>query len=193
MAIQINKFSTNSSDALPCYDTAGGNESHAYIYVDVEDKEMWVSYKLGHDNSWSIREDRRYVHTFRVANNLTADGYNDLLSRPGLAHLVEQLINECEEYYDGNNYRMSVSERGQEVIDAIERYCEDTSDCESLDPWCADMYLQEGTYEALTANGGTHEEIADRIVAEARRDGIHLSAVDVENRLDEMQEEAAED
>jgi hypothetical protein len=193
MAIEINKFSTKSSDTLPCYDTAGGNESHAYIYVDVSDREMWVSYKLGHDNSWGIREDRRYVHTFRVANNLTAEGYNDLLSRPGLAHLVEQLINECEEYYDGSNYRMRVSERGQEVIEAIERYCEDTSDCESLDPWCADMYLQHVTYQDLTATGGTHEEIAERIVIEARKNGIHLSAVDVESRLDEMQEEAAED
>jgi hypothetical protein len=55
------------------------------------------------------------------------------------------------------------------------------------------MYLQHVTYQDLTATGGTHEEIAERIVIEARKNGIHLSAVDVESRLDEMQEEAAED
>jgi hypothetical protein len=189
MTIEINKFSTESSDTLPCYDTAGGNESRAYLYVDVSDREMWVGYKLGHDNSWGIREDRRYVHTFRVANNLTAEGYNDLLSRPGLAHLVEQLINECEEYYDGSNYRMRVSERGQDVIEAIERYCEDTSDCDSLEPWDAGMYLQDGSYEALMEGGGTHEEVAERLVQEARKDGYYLTARDVENRLEVMKGE----
>ena len=194
MAIQISKLSTQSSDALPCYDTAGGGESRAYLYVDVSDREMWVGYKMSCDNSWGVREHRGYVHTFSVPNNFTPSGYNDLLSRPGLQMLVERLIDECEEVYDGSNYKMRISLEGEEVKIAIARYCEEEIyDCESLEPWDAGMYLQDGTYEALTANGGTHEEIAERIVVEARKDGIYLSAVDVESQLDKMAEEASED
>lgn len=192
MAIEINKYSIASTEILPCYEERQGQESRAYLHLDLNgDGEMWVGYKLPSDYSWSASEHSGYMHTFRIPNNLTPQGYNDLLDHPTIKELAELMVKEAEEYYDGSNYRMRLSQVGEDARETLERLCEsiDCADYQSLDPWCADMYLQHVTYQDLTANGGTHEEIAERIVVEARKDGIHLSAVDVENRLDEMQEE----
>ena len=194
MAIQISKFSEKSSDTLPCYEETRGNESRAYLYVDLSDHEIFVGYKSTHDNSWGVREHRGYVRKFRLPNNWTVKGYNDFMSQPELSRLVEQLIDESEEVYDGSNYRMQLSVRGQEIIYAIERLCDDAEfeGYASLQPVCAFWYLQDDTYEDLMANGDTHEGLAKKLIEEARKDGYYLTVGDIENRLDEMAEEAAE-
>jgi hypothetical protein len=76
--------------------------------------------------------------------------------------------------------------------EALINLCEaiEPGDYESLEPAGAHYYLAESSYEALMSAGGTHEEVAERIVAEAIKDGYYLIAYDVEKHLDAMKEAA---
>ena len=191
MTIEINKYSIASTAVLPCYEEQQGQESRAYLYVELRDEgEMWVGYKLPSDYSWSASEDAGYLHRFGIPNNLTPQGYNDLLDHSTIKELAELMVKEAEEYYDGSNYRMRLSDTGNDARETLERLCEsiDCADYQCLEPVCAYWYLTDGSYEALMSNGGTHEEVAERIVQEARKDGYYLSVADVERHLEEMKE-----
>ena len=50
----------------------------------------------------------------------------------------------------------------------------------------AEDYLENTTYQALAEDGGTHGEIARRVVEEAKEQGVLLSVDDVEEVLDLM-------
>lgn len=192
MAIEINKFSIASTKILPCYEERQGQESRAYLYVELRDGgEIWVNYKTPSDYTWSPSEHAGYLHTFRIPNNLTPQGYNDLLDHPMIKELAEIMVKEAEEMYANGNHYIHLSDTGNNAREALERFCDsiEHGDYESLEPAGAHYYLAEGSYEALMCNGGTHEEVAKRIVQEALVDGYYLSAVDVENRLDEMHDE----
>lgn len=193
MTINISKFKLAASDLLPCYDEVQGQETRAYIYVDISNKEMWVGCKQPSDNTLSFREARGYLRSFRIPNNLTSRGYNDLLDHPSIRELAELMVAEASEYYDGSNYRIRLSQVGMDAEVTLMNLCNaiEHGDYESLEPAGAHYYIAEGSYEALMSAGGTHEEVAERIVAEAIKDGYYLNAYDVEKHLDGMKEAAA--
>jgi hypothetical protein len=193
MTINISKFKVAASDLLPCYDEVQGQETRAYIYVDISNKEMWVGCKQPSDNTLSFREARGYLRSFRIPNNLTSRGYNDLLDHPSIRELAELMVAEASEYYDGSNYRIRLSQVGMDAEVTLMNLCNaiEHGDYESLEPAGAHYYIAEGSYEALMSAGGTHEEVAERIVAEAIKDGYYLIAYDVEKHLDAMKEAAA--
>jgi hypothetical protein len=193
MTINISKFKVAASDLLPCYDEVQGQETRAYIYVDISNKEMWVGCKQPSDNTLSFREARGYLRSFRIPNNLTSRGYNDLLDHPSIRELAELMVAEASEYYDGSNYRIRLSQVGMDAEVTLMNLCNaiEHGDYESLEPAGAHYYIAEGSYEALMSAGGTHEEVAERIVAEAIKDGYYLIAYDVEKHLDAMKDAAA--
>lgn len=192
MTINISKFKVAASDLLPCYDEVQGQETRAYIYVDISNKEMWVGCKQPSDNTLSFREARGYLRSFRIPNNLTSRGYNDLLDHPSIRELAELIVAEASEYYDGSNYRIRLSQVGMDAEVTLMNLCNaiEPGDYESLEPAGAHYYIAEGSYEALMSAGGTHEEVAERIVAEAIKNGYYLIAYDVEKHLDGMKETA---
>lgn len=195
MAIQISKFKVAAMDLLPCYDEVQGQETRAYIYVDISNNEMWVGCKQPSDTTLHFRERRGYVHSFRVPNNLTSKGYNDLLDHPTLRQLAELMIAEAEEMYSGSEYYIHLSDTGNDAKEAIERLCDSIQhgDYQSLEPVCAYWYLTDGSYDALMSNGGTHAEVAERLAAEAAKDGYYLTADDVKNHLDEIMTREAQE
>lgn len=186
MNIRINKYNPAMDNNLPLYREECGQESRAYLYVDTDgDGEMWVDYKNASDNSCSPREWHGIVRRFRIPNNLTELGYNQLLGYKLVLELAQLIIDGSEVYWDGNNYCARMDENAQEAHDALERFCDciEPNDFSSLDPVCADYYLVDGTYEALMSSGGTEEDVAERIVAEAIKDGYFLGARDVKKTL----------
>lgn len=190
MAIEINKFDEAKVPALPCYEEVRGQETIAYLCVDVLKKQLWVAAKLPWDNGISARQARGYVHTFRVPNNLTARGYNDLMEGSGLQELVELISDGAEEHCANGNYYVHLSDTGNDAKETLERLCDsiEHGDYESLEPVCAYWYLTDDSYEDLVCNDESHEDIAERVVTEARKDGYFLTVLDVQNRLDEMKE-----
>lgn len=190
MTINISKFKLAASDLLPCYDEVQGQETRAYIYVDISNKEMWVGCKQPSDNTLSFREARGYLRSFRIPNNLTSRGYNDLLDHPSIRELAELMVAEASEYYDGSNYRIRLSQVGMDAEVTLMNLCNaiEHGDYESLEPVCAYWYLTNDSYEDLVCNDESHEDIAKRVVTEARKDGYFLTVLDVQNRLDEMKE-----
>lgn len=190
MTIEIHKFDETKVSTLPCYEEAQGQETTAYLCVHVLKKQLWVATKLPWDNGISPREARGYVHTFRVPNNLTARGYNDLMEGSGLQELVELISDGAEEHCANGNYYVHLSDTGNDAKETLERLCDsiEHGDYESLEPVCAYWYLTDGSYEALMSNGGTHAEVAERVVVEAAKDGYYLTARDVQKRLEEMKE-----
>lgn len=190
MSIEINKFTAATATSLPCYEEVQGQETIAYLCVHVLKKQLWVAAKLPWDNGISPREARGYVHTFRVPNNLTARGYNDLMETPTVQIMAGLMSEEAEELYANGNYYVHLSDTGNDAEMAMQRFCDsiEHGDYESLEPVCAYWYLADGSYEDLMCNGGTHAEVAERVAVEAAKDGYYLDARDVQKRLMEMKE-----
>jgi hypothetical protein len=184
MTIEIHKFDETKVSTLPCYEEAQGQETTAYLCVDVLRKQLWVAAKLPRDNGISPRQARGYVHTFRVPNNLTARGYNDFMEGPGLQGLVELMSKEAEEHCANGNSYVHLSDTGNDAREALERLCEsvECGDYEGLEPVCAYWYLTDSSYAELAAKG------PEGVVAEALKDGYYLDARDVQKRLMEMKE-----
>jgi hypothetical protein len=193
MTIKVNKYKVASSTHLPLYNEVQGQETRAYIYINLPNNDMWVGCIQPMTNTWLCPQARGYLRSFRIPNNLTSKGYNDLLDHPTIRELADLMVAEASEYYDGNNDMMRLSQVGMDAEEALMNLCEaiEPSDYESLEPAGAHYYIAEGSYEALMSAGGTHEEVAERIVAEAIKDGYYLIAYDVEKHLDAMKEAAA--
>jgi len=181
-----------SEHALPLYEESQGQEGSAYLYLDTRDGEVYVrGIHPAYANSWGVDEHNGHVRKWRIPNNLTVQGYNSLLSEQKLRELLERVYQGAEEYYDGNNYRTKLTEDAIEASETLNDYLHDINgDFESLEPWDAWMWLEQSSYIDLVRDGESHEDAAQRLHAEAMREGKYCSAANIEVTLDEMKKRA---
>ena len=181
-----------SEHALPLYEESQGQEGPAYLYLDTRDGEVYVrGIHPAYANSWGVDEHNGHVRKWRIPNNLTVQGYNSLLSEQKLRELLERVYQGAEEYYDGNNYRTKLTEDAIEASETLNDYLHDINgDFESLEPWDAWMWLEQSSYIDLVRDGESHEDAAQRLHAEAMREGKYCSAANIEVTLDEMKKRA---
>jgi hypothetical protein len=189
MTIDINLYTGKSSTRLPAYWEEGEQESRAFLYLDLEGEgEMWIGSKSPSNNCWGMREHWGIQRTYSVPNNLTEVGYNNLMQHQRVTSLAKIIHEDSEVVWDGSNYRIKMGNSAEVADWALEAFCNsiEPGDFESLQPVCASHYLVDGTYEALMSSGGTEGEVAQRIVAEAAKDGFFLTVRNVEITLERM-------
>lgn len=196
MTIEINLHENASDKTCPCYFEQGGQESKAYLYLDLEGEgEMWIGSKYPSDNSWGHREHHKIQYRYAIPNNLTEVGYNQLLRDAKVLALAERVVAGAEIEWDGGNYRGALNDDAEAAEDELSRYLEQVTaaDYDSLEPWDAAMWLDLSPLSSLVKDGETHEQAAERLRLEALRERAYLSAVDIEEELDRKKEREEED
>jgi len=179
MTLELNLYETKSSTILPLYVEVLGEESSAYLFVAQDPQapghgEVWVGYKLPGDRTISAREHVGEIRKFRIPNNLTELGYNQVMTDPYLQRLISSLLN------------------GQDTEEQIDAFCRTLEvsglDYDRLDPVSADWYLREENYSSLMSAGGSEEKIAQILVHDAWKDGYFLNKNEVLQVLRKMRE-----
>jgi len=180
------KIDTYTSDyTLPLYTDYAGQESRAYLCLDMRDGEVYFEERGPHHNGCSQDEYAGYIRTFAIPNNLTVQGLNELLQDRQVIDALRTILSSGEEFYDGNNYRMRLSDDGDEAEAFLDTY-EYGGRYASLEVACAEYYLRDCSYASLVRNNETHEVAAARLAKEAQRNGFFVSASDIENTLESM-------
>jgi hypothetical protein len=195
MAITVQLLSTDVSDKLPLYVEECGQDSRAYLHLDLEgDGEMWVDYKYPSDNSCGQREWHKVQLTYPIPNNLTPEGYNDLMVCSTVTALTARIVAGATVEWDGNNFVGSLDDDAEAAHDDLYAYLDGVyaEDFAHLEPWDAEQYYCEVKLSDIVKPGETHEAAARREVAEAERHGLYLDAVNVEMALDKKKAEEAE-
>jgi hypothetical protein len=183
--LTINKYESNYT--LPLYTDYAGQESTAYLCLDMRDGEVSFEERAPHNNGYSQDEFNGYVRTFKIPNNLTVSGLNELLQDRQVIDALRAILSSGEEFYNGNNYRMRLSDDGNEAEAFLDSY-EFGGRYDSLEVMSAEWYLNSCSYASLVQHGDTHEEVAVDLAAEALKNGMFVSASDIENTLDNMKE-----
>jgi hypothetical protein len=193
MKLQI-RFRETDYDALPLYWEERGQESHAYLYLDVRDGEVWVAAKSPSNNTWSVDEHHKHVCSWSIPNNLTTDGLNELLRCSTLQNLLLQLCDVSEEIYNGNNYVSVSGEIGRDIYEQITVKLDDIfPSLETLEACDARWYFDNLKIKHLMQEGESIENAAKRLQAEARANMQYLSIENIENALEQMIENEKEE
>lgn len=189
MAIDINKYIAASDAKLPLYREYGEQESRAYLVLDVEGEgEMWAAYKAPHENGCNSRQWSGIQRWYQIPNNLTELGYNQLMTDSEILTLCERIVAGAEYYWDGNNYRVRLSDDARDADEELSEVCSmiDYHDYCHLEAASAAHYLNDTRYHNLVLAGEDHDAASERLAAEALRDGYYVSAVEIEKALDQM-------
>lgn len=197
MTIEIELYKEPSDTELPLYFEHGAQESRALLYLDIEGAgEMWVGSKAPSDNSWGQREHHKIQYAYTIPNNLTELGYNQLMQDDKIVALCERIVAGGSVEWDGSNFRGELNEDAESAEYELSQYLDQVTaaDYSSLEPWSADMWLNDLKLSALVQDGETHEQVAERLQAEAlKKDRVYLNVVDLENELDRRKEREQED
>jgi len=190
--LQIEKFGDENN--LPLHIEHQGQDGPAYLYLDTRDGEVYCAAKHpACANSWGVDEHNGHVRRWRVPNNLTAQGYNDMLSEEKLLSLLERVYDGAEEYYDGNNYRTRLSDDAVEAEEEVEKFTSEINqwgvDYAYLDVWDANMWFQDARYADLVKGKESHEEAAIRLQKTARSENVYLSLINIEKALAKLQQD----
>lgn len=180
-------------DILPLYTEYQGQSGKAYLYLDTRDGEVYLRGKHSFDNGVSGDEAAGHIRSWEVPNDLTVAGCNELLADPAITDRLKQIMAGAEEYYDGSNFRTRLSEDARDVSDDLELYLNIQifgSHYDTLEVRSADNFLSLVGYSRCVRDGESHEEAAERIVAEALAEGYYLIVADVVKVLGKKQEKA---
>lgn len=192
-ALTFELFSGDDLTDLPLYTDYSGQESSAYLCLDLRDGRVWCKEKAPHDNTWSSAEHLGHIATWEIPNSLTGTGLNALMQNPDLTPLLIELCDGSEEFWDGNNYRRGLKSKDYPnmILDKLELFFENVlpEDYDHLEPWDAFMFFQDSIYSELIKDGEEHNVAARRLQSEARREGVYLSWQNTINALDTMKEE----
>lgn len=185
--LTIEKFT--SDDLLPLYIECQGQEGPAYLYLDTRNGEVWVAAKHpAHASTWGQDEHNGHVRKWRIPNNLTVQGINDLLEDPQVIKHLETIISSAEEYYDGQNYRISLSQEGGDAYDDLTNYFDDVrayhDRYDYLEPATAEHFLDCTPYSQCVELGETHEQAAKRLSSDALAQGLVIGEYELEKALD---------
>lgn len=192
MTIDINLYTGKSETRLPAYWEERGQESRAYLYLDLErEGEMWIGSKSPSNTCYGMREHWGVQRTYRVPNNLTEVGYNSLMQHPKVASLAATILKGSEVIWNGSNYSVKMTDEAAAANIELDDFCNSIEPgCfQSLEPVCASYYLANDTYKTLMSNGSTEKDVAKWIVEKAIKDGFSLEVRDVEKTLSNMKEQ----
>lgn len=180
---------------LPCYEEVQGQESRAFLHLSIDTFEVWVSSQHPWNNGCSTREWHRIERAYPIPNNLTAQGYNDLMSSKRVGELVREIINGATIEWDGSNYKGYYNAEAEAASDALYLLCEtlDCTDYDHLNPVCAEEYIGHLSLRELVMPGEAHEDAASRIVSNGRKELYYLSHCDVERALNRKQQDEEEE
>ena len=93
--LTINKYESNYT--LPLYTDYAGQESTAYLCLDMRDGEVSFEERAPHNNGYSQDEFSGYVRTFKIPNNLTVSGLNELLQDRQVIDALRVILSAGEE------------------------------------------------------------------------------------------------
>ena len=177
--IKVQLYVNPSHTEIPLYFESAGQDSRAYLYLDLRDGELWVGCKAPWDNGMSEAEWDGDIKSFRIPNNLTEAGYNDLMTDKRVQAM-------CIEILAG-------SEQAEEDLRG---FCDNQrfGGCSfgSLDVCGAGEYLKNLSFRECVKEGESIEDAIKRLINEAIGEGFYLGEGELERELEYKQQEEAE-
>jgi len=196
MSTKLKIETYESEDACPLYFMQQGEESKAYLYLDTRDGKLYVDSEAAFVNSYTPDEQNGYLLSFRIPNNLTVVGLNDLLDSPTVRSYSQDIVNNSVEFYNGSNYAAKLNEVGRDEYEDLERYLELAiahGEFDSLQVCSAYDFFEHQKYAELVREGESHAVAATRLQLAALKDKVYISDIETEIMLDRMKDELLEE
>lgn len=173
-------YDNASNTEIPLYFESAGDESRAYLYLDLRDGEIWVGCKAPWDNSIGRGEFDGDVKSFRIPNNLTEAGYNDLMTDERVQAMCIEIL--------------ASSEQAEEDL---REFCDEQrfGGCsfESLNICGAGDYLEHVSFAECVKEGESMQDAIPRLIKEALEQGFYLGEGELERELEYKQRAEAEE
>lgn len=186
-------FENPSKRELPLYAEVGGSESTAYLYLSVSTGQICVGRKLPFDNTVSAEQWHGVLRAYRVPNNLTEYGYNQLMQDESILALCRRIVAGSVVEWDGNNHVALLDDDAIEADWNLEDYAYriESADYHSLNVWDAYQYYNEAPYNTLVQEGEDHDIAETRLHEEALNRGVYMSHRNLFKVLDYKKEQGA--
>ncbi|CAB4220437.1 hypothetical protein UFOVP1625_29 [uncultured Caudovirales phage] len=196
MSTKLKIETYESEDACPLYFMQQGEESKAYLYLDIRDGKLYVDSEAAFVNSYTPDEQNGYLLSFTIPNNLTVAGINSLLGSTTVQSYLQTVVDNSVEFYNGSNYARKLNEEGQNEYEDLERYLELTianGRYDSLTVYSAYDFFEHQKYAELVKEGESHAAAGTRLQLAALKDKVYISDIETEIMLNRMKDELLEE